>query len=204
MQSATDLFSGFGGWTTGGKAAGLDVLWASNHWPEAMEWHRAKYPETQHVCQDLHQADWSQVPGHDLMLASPCCQGHTKARGLASANPKRDASRSTAWAPVGNAEVNRPDSDVLEKSRNSWVGLFTRLGYQPIADKWSSIVKPGRASSTLVWVENGCKRFGDRFVMPYYGSGSDLTGCWVVPAWASSAPRTAPSDQIRGVPWTNL
>jgi DNA (cytosine-5)-methyltransferase 1 len=130
MQSAIDLFSGFGGWTTGGKAAGLDVLWAANHWPEAVEWHRANYPETQHVCQDLHQADWAQVPGHDLMLASPCSQGHTKARGLASANPKRDASRSTAWAPVGNAEVNRPDFDVLEKSRNSWAGLFTRLGYQ--------------------------------------------------------------------------
>jgi DNA (cytosine-5)-methyltransferase 1 len=44
------------------------------------------------------------------------------------------------------------------------------------AGKWSSIVKPGRASSTLLRVENGRKRFCDRFVMPYYRSGSDLTG----------------------------
>lgn len=40
----------------------------------------------------------------------------------------------------------------------------------------SPIIKPGRTASTLLRVENGWKRFGERFVMPYYGSGSGLTG----------------------------
>jgi len=232
MQSAIDLFAGFGGWTTGGKAAGLNVLWAANHWPSAVEWHSANHPETKHVCQDLHQADWSQVPKHDVMLASPCCQGHTKARGKESGSPKHDNSRSTAWAPVANAEVNRPEFAVIENVPEfmdwilypAWADAMQRLGYAlaphivdcadlgvpqhrvrlfmvcsrskaPLqlqlpryqhvpanqiidfdAGKWSPIEKPGRAKSTLVRVENGRKRFGDRFVMPYYGSGSGLTG----------------------------
>ena len=49
------------------------ILWAANHWPVAVVWHTANHPETQHVCQDLHQARWEQVPAHDILLASPCC-----------------------------------------------------------------------------------------------------------------------------------
>ena len=37
-------------------------------------------------------------------------------------------------------------------------------------------MKPGRAESTLLRVKNGRERFGERFIMPYYGSGSGLTG----------------------------
>jgi DNA (cytosine-5)-methyltransferase 1 len=232
MLTAIDLFSGFGGWTRGGKDAGLNVLWAANHWPEAVEWHTRNNPETIHACQDLHQANWADVPKHDVMLASPCCQGHTKARGLAQADPKRDNSRSTAWAPVGNAEVNRPEFAVIENVPEfldwilypAWADAMQRLGYAlaphivdcadlgvpqhrvrlfmvcsrskaPLhlqlpryqhvpareiidfdAGKWSPINKPGRAASTLTRVKNGRERFGERFVMPYYGSGSGLTG----------------------------
>ena len=96
MITAIDLFAGLGGWSTGASLAGVDVLWAANHWPDAVEWHSANHPNTIHACQDLHQADWSQVPAHDLLLASPCCQGHSKARGKANGNPQHDASRSTA------------------------------------------------------------------------------------------------------------
>lgn len=53
-----------------------------------------------HVCQDLHQACWDQAPGYDILLASPCCQSLSKARGQASGNPQRDSSRSTVWAVV--------------------------------------------------------------------------------------------------------
>ena len=97
MTTAIDLFAGLGGWSTGARAAGVQVLWAANHWPVAVEWHSANHPDTQHVCQDLHQARWEQVPAHDILLASPCCQGHAKARGKKSGNPKHNASRSTAW-----------------------------------------------------------------------------------------------------------
>lgn len=71
MTTAIDLFAGLGGWSTGASMAGVQVLWAANHWPEAVQWHANNHPDTQHVCQDLHQADWTQVPAHDLLLASP-------------------------------------------------------------------------------------------------------------------------------------
>ena len=113
-MNAIDLFAGLGGFSTAAQAAGCNVVWAANHWPEAVEWHSRNHPEAEHLCQDLHQADWSQVPAHDLLMASPCCQGHSKARGKAKGNPQHDASRSTAWAVVSAAEYHRPSVVVVE------------------------------------------------------------------------------------------
>ncbi|EUB74496.1 C-5 cytosine-specific DNA methylase [Pseudomonas sp. GM41(2012)] len=53
MTTAIDLFAGLGGWSTGARNAGVEVVWAANHWPEAVKWHSANHPRTQHVCQDL-------------------------------------------------------------------------------------------------------------------------------------------------------
>lgn len=138
MTTAIDLFAGLGGWSTGARAAGVQVLWAANHWPEAVKWHSANHPTTQHVCQDLHQARWEDVPSHDLLLASPCCQGHSKARGKASGNPQHDASRSTAWAVVSALEFHRPIASVVENVPEfiqwalypAWVQAVQALGYQ--------------------------------------------------------------------------
>lgn len=137
-MNAIDLFAGLGGWSTGAKQAGVNVLWAANHWPSAVEWHAANHPDTTHACQDLHQADWTQVPSHDLLLASPCCQGHSKARGKASGNPQHDASRSTAWAVVSAAEVHKPEAAIIENVPEftdwalypAWAAAMNALGYQ--------------------------------------------------------------------------
>lgn len=137
MMTAVDLFAGLGGWSTGARMAGVDVLWAANHWQAAVEWHSANHPDTLHVCQDLHQADWSRVPSHDLLLASPCCQGHSKARGKLSGNPQHDASRSTAWAVVSALEFHRPEAALVENVREflswtlypAWAMAIEALGY---------------------------------------------------------------------------
>lgn len=113
-MKAIDLFAGAGGFSQGGSEAGCKIVWAANHNPLAVEYHAKNHPDTQHICQDLHQADWSQVPEHDLLLASPCCQGHSKARGKESGNPQHDASRSTAWAVVSAAEMHRPPFILIE------------------------------------------------------------------------------------------
>lgn len=81
MPTAIDLFAGLGGWSSDARNAGIEVPWAANHWPVAVEWHSVDHPEAIHICQDLHKADWSKVPAHDIILASPCCQGHSKASG---------------------------------------------------------------------------------------------------------------------------
>lgn len=138
MTTAIDLFAGLGGWSTGARMAGVEVLWAANHWPDAVEWHSANHPEATHVCQDLHQADWTKVPSHDLLLASPCCQGHSKARGKANGNPQHDASRSTAWAVVSALEFHRPEMAIVENVPEfldwtlypAWAAAMNALGYQ--------------------------------------------------------------------------
>lgn len=228
----SDLFAGAGGFSTAAQAAGCEVVWAANHWPDAVEWHAVNHPSAQHVCQDLHQADWSKVPAHDLMLASPCCQGHSKARGKAKGNPQHDASRSTAWAVVSAAEYHRPEFIVVEnvpefldwQLYRPWELAMQALGYSiaphviDAADHgapqnrvrmflvlakakaplmlqlqhqqhiparsfvdfecagWSPVEKPGRAQATLDRVAAGRRQFGERFIMPYYKSGSGLTG----------------------------
>lgn len=138
MTSVVDLFSGLGGWSTGASMAGCNVLWAANHWQDAVDWHLANHPEAIHVCQDLHQADWSQVPAHDLLLASPCCQGHSKARGRSNGNPQHDASRSTAWAVVSALEFHKPPAALIENVPEflewtlfpAWSSAMNALGYQ--------------------------------------------------------------------------
>lgn len=134
-MKAIDLFAGAGGFSTGATLAGCEVVWAANHWPDAVEWHSRNHQGAEHICQDLHQADWGQVPEHDLMLASPCCQGHSRARGRNS--PQHDASRSTAWAVVSAAEYHRPSVVVVENVREftgwtlfpAWQMAMQALGY---------------------------------------------------------------------------
>lgn len=229
-MKAADLFAGAGGFSTGAKQAGCTVVWAANHWQAAVDVHAANHPETAHACQDLHQADWRDVPAHDLLLASPACQGHTPARG--KEKPHHDAQRSTAWAVVSALEFHRPAAGVAENVPEflkwalfpAWRQAVEALGYalalhvidsadhgvpqhrrrlfivctrsknplqlrfEPHAHvganrfinfesgKWADINRPGRSAATLARVAAGRARFGERFLMPYYGSGSGLTG----------------------------
>jgi DNA (cytosine-5)-methyltransferase 1 len=229
-MKAIDLFAGMGGFSTGAKLAGVDVVWAANHWRAAVEIHAANHPGTVHACQDLQQADWREVPQHDIMLASPCCQGHSRARGREHGNPQHDASRSTAWAPVSAAEYHRPEAFVLENVPEflhwtlfaAWRAAMEALGYsltimvldaadsgvpqhrkrlfiigvraknpivldiarhdhQPAssfvefdAGVWSPLSE--KVAATQARAARGRASFGERFLMPYYGGGSGLTG----------------------------
>lgn len=229
-MNAVDLFAGAGGFSTGASMAGARILWAANHWPTAVQWHAANHPGTVHACQDLQQADFRDAPAHDLLLASPACQGHSKARG--AEKPHHDALRSTAWAVVTCAEVHRPEGVVVENVPEfaqwtlypAWCAAMHALGYalapmvldaadhgvpqhrrrlfvvatrskHPVelrlprrehvaaasvidfnAGRWSPIERPGRSPRTLARVAAGRRAHGDRFLAPYYGSGSGETG----------------------------
>ena len=210
--------------------AGCHVVWAANHWPAAVQWHAANHPDTAHACQDLQQADFTTAPAHDILLASPACQGHTPARG--KERPHHDAQRATAWAVVTCAEVHRPPVVIVENVPAfakwtlypAWAAAMQALGYalaptvvdaadhgvpqhrqrlfivatkskNPItlqlprrphrpasaiidlqAGKWSAIDRPGRSPRTLARIAAGRRQHGDRFLAPYYGSGSGETG----------------------------
>lgn len=227
---AVDLFAGAGGFSTGAAMAGARVLWAANHWPVAVEWHAANHPDTLHACQDLQQADFRDAPAHDLLLASPACQGHSRARG--TDKPHHDAQRATAWAVVTCAEVHRPPVVLVENVPEyaewvlypAWCAAMHALGYAlspmvvdaadhgvaqhrrrlfvvatrsryPVAldlpkraptpaarvidfaaGRWSQVHRPGRSPATLARIAAGRRAHGERFVAPYYGSGSGETG----------------------------
>lgn len=229
-MNVIDLFAGAGGFSTGAQMAGCNVVWAANHWQAAVDIHSLNHPGAQHACQDLQQADWTQVPAHDLLMASPACQGHSRARGKDRAH--HDAQRSTAWAVVSAAECHKPEMVVVENVPEfakwplypAWCSAMGALGYalspmildaadhgvaqhrrrlfvvgtrskHPVqldlprrahvgsaqiidfaAGRWSPINKAGRSLATLDRIKNGRASFGSRFVAPYFGSGSGLTG----------------------------
>lgn len=132
-----DLFAGAGGFSTGAIMAGHEVVWAGNHWQSAVDIHAANHPDAQHACQDLQQTNWRDVPAHDIMLASPCCHGHSRARGKENGNPEHDESRSTAWAVIAAAEYHRPEMALIENVPEftrwvlypSWCAAMDALGY---------------------------------------------------------------------------
>ncbi|MGY2488155.1 DNA cytosine methyltransferase [Cupriavidus sp. CP313] len=133
--TAVDLFAGAGGFTEGARNADINVIWCGNHNPQAVQFHARNHPNSIHVCQDLHQANWTEVPRHDVLLASPCCQGHSRARGRD--RPHHDSQRSTAWAVVSCAEYHREELVVAENVLEfldwtlypAWEDAMRRLGY---------------------------------------------------------------------------
>lgn len=136
-MKAVDLFAGFGGFTLGAEMAGVEVVWAANHWALAVQTHAANHPDVEHVCQDLRQADWTALPQDvDLVLAGPACQGHSEAS-QPKRRPYHDAMRATAWAVIDCVEVVRPRAVVVEnvpafrrwELYPLWVEALRRLGY---------------------------------------------------------------------------
>lgn len=141
---AADLFSGSGGFTQGAKQAGVKVIWCANHWKEAVDIHRSNHPKTEHVVQDLRQFNFRNMPDVDLLLASPCCQGHSRSNGKTMNVPKYDNSRATAYAVFEAACCKLPKFIIVEnvlEFRNwgtsqkkgifyeRWLANFQDLGY---------------------------------------------------------------------------
>lgn len=79
--TATDLFAGAGGSSTGAKQAGVTVKIAANHWPTAIATHQANHPTTDHDCADISQVDPRRYPRTDILWASPSCTHHSRAQG---------------------------------------------------------------------------------------------------------------------------
>lgn len=133
---AIDLFAGAGGTSTGARMAGVNVVAAVNHWSVAVATHSLNHPEAAHVCQDIASVDPTSMPAHDLMLASPSCVGHTRARGGEKSH--HDACRATADDVLRFAEANRPRAVVVENvpemmqwaRYRSWRMGWSDLGYR--------------------------------------------------------------------------
>lgn len=226
MLNAVELFAGFGGTAVAAEAADIRIVWAANHWQAACDAYEANHG-LKPKCQDLHQANFTLLPQHDILLASPSCRGHSKGH---KEQPHHDADRATAWAVVSCLEANRTPLAVVENVVEfldwllypAWVAALEALGYSVsphIVDAADHGVAQSRrrvfvilarsraklvlalprqahigAGTVIDWqsgewtptrgkclatrrrVAAGRALFGDRFVCPYYGSGSGLTG----------------------------
>lgn len=134
--NAVDFFAGAGGFSTGATHAGLHVAAAANHWDVAVATHTANHPATAHYCQDVGLIDVLTLPAFDVLLASPECTGHTRARGVE--RPHHDASRATAWCVIRTAELCRPRVIVVENVPEfaswalyrQWRACLSALGYR--------------------------------------------------------------------------
>lgn len=168
-MKAIDLFAGAGGFSEGATDARIEVVWAANHWPLALQYHQQNHPLATHVCQDLQQADWRDVPPHDIQLASPACQGHSKARG--KEQPHHDALRNTAWAVVACAEYHRERIVLVENVAEfmewalypAWVDAMRRLGYSVsphVIDAADCGVPQNRKRAFIVCVQSRTGRCG--------------------------------------------
>ena len=131
-----DLFAGAGGTSTGATLAGCRVLAAVNHWKTAVETHSLNHPDTVHHCEDAAILDPTTLPRHDMLLASPSCVGHTRARG--KEQPHHDSARATAWCVIRVAEACAPKCIVVEnvpeyldwKLYRAWRMALTLLDYR--------------------------------------------------------------------------
>ena len=97
-----DLFCGAGGSSTGAALAvsslnGTMNLVAVNHWNTAINTHSQNHPEARHILADVQTADPEDaVPTGmlDLLMASPECTYHSRARG---GKPIPDQGRMNPW-----------------------------------------------------------------------------------------------------------
>lgn len=148
--TATDLFCGAGGSTSGLKSSGVRVVMAANHWRRAIETHSANHPETEHDCADLRAVHPSAYQRTDILTASPECTNHSLAKGRARKNihqldlwgdnrvdPAEERSRATMREVVEFAEFHRYKVIIVEnvveiaywQHYDAWIEAMVNLGY---------------------------------------------------------------------------
>ena len=113
------MFCGAGGTSTGlaqaCEEAGLELnLLAINHWDVAVDTHSKNHTSARHICESMDNVDpRKQVPGGrlNLLVASPECTHHSRARG---GKPMSDQSRASAWHIVRWAEALYIENILIE------------------------------------------------------------------------------------------
>lgn len=102
IYRVADLFCGAGGSSSGAARAirsmGADLnLVAVNHWDKAIATHSRNHPAAKHYCVNLDAARPEDIVPDgqlDLLMASPECTHHSRARG---GKPVQDQRRMSAW-----------------------------------------------------------------------------------------------------------
>lgn len=144
--TATDLFAGAGGSSTGLSQAGIEITIAANHNPVAIATHAHNHPDTEHRQASVQDVDWRSFPSTTMMWASPSCVWHSPAGGrrkpgIGAEMLRGDegaVDRATAFAVIAAAEVHLYPVIVIENVPEFsdwtlyrwWLAGLTELGYQ--------------------------------------------------------------------------
>lgn len=115
--NAIDLYCGAGGTTTGAHMSGcVDVRIAVNHWKPAIYTHQDNHPDTRHIHAPIDHVNPRDFrdDGINLILASPECTHHSRARG---GKPVNEQKRAGGWDVIKWVEVLRPSWVVVENVR---------------------------------------------------------------------------------------
>jgi DNA (cytosine-5)-methyltransferase 1 len=136
-----DLFCGAGGSSEGARRALLTIgrnaiFTCINHWDRAIETHSRMHPEARHYCQDVASVRPLQVvpEGYlDLLMASPTCVFHSRARG---GRPTSDQQRADPWHIVTWLTELRVKRLIIENVPEfvSWGPVDVRTG-KPIKSR---------------------------------------------------------------------
>lgn len=150
MITATDLFCGAGGSSSGLAAAGAEVRMAVNHWQLAIETHSTNHPQTDHDCVDVRTVHPSQYPRTTIGWFSPECTNHSLAKGKrrrglgqidlwgnSQVDPAEERSRATMREVVEFSEYHRYEIVIVENVvdirlwayYHDWLTAMINLGY---------------------------------------------------------------------------
>ncbi|MFG2234888.1 DNA cytosine methyltransferase [Streptomyces sp. NPDC048723] len=107
--TATDIFCGAGGSSTGLVAAGYELKLAANHSKIAIETHSANHRNTEHICADINNYDMRKLPATDILWASPICT---------EISPAGGARRTRNRGQIGIGDEYEPaDSEAFIRTR---------------------------------------------------------------------------------------
>lgn len=146
-----DLFCGAGGSSTGARRAleakGFEMeLVAVNHNPVAIESHERNHPTARHYCQDLDAVHPEEIVPEgrlDLLMASPTCTYHSRARG---GKPTHDQQRMDPWHIVAWCTRLRVRRILIEN-----VPEF--MGWGPVNARTGKPIRSRKGEYFLSWVK---------------------------------------------------
>ena len=148
-NTATDIFCGAGGESTGLVAAGIRILMAANHWELAIRSHNANHPTSDHDLTDIEDVDPRRYPRTRMLWASPACTNHSIAKGtrkpvqldlygLEIPNAAEERSRATMGDVIKFTAHHLYDSVIVENvpdvrvwnQWDQWLKEIINLGYE--------------------------------------------------------------------------
>lgn len=110
-----DLFCGAGGSSYGARQAGAEIVAAIDNWQTAVDTYNANFGEGKARCEDIFETNveslHKEIGDIDLILASPECTNHSKAKGKGD---RCERSRETALEVIRFASVFKPIWIVIE------------------------------------------------------------------------------------------